>query len=269
MCALLATTERKVRITARGQVYEQVYLPTEPGVELQPIQKQLEGALLKIYTTSLELLADSAELLDANIVRRTIEAIVNPGQFGGQLSGLTEDEDELLHDVQACEVQRSSDADNTMIDMLKTSNDPIIRLDEGIAHLLAHMSESDRIEMLEWISTVPFGKHHDGVSEDRTSGTGDWLLQHQDFKAGRRQTHHSSFGSRTYLTSALIDHIRSRTKTEVWLLRQRLRSNGMSGRFDKIKLLVDKGADVHMRLEDNDFLNPLAMVVTSTGDEKY
>jgi ankyrin repeat protein len=40
------------------------------------------------------------------------------------------------------------------------------------------------------------------------------------------------------------------------------------GQLDKIKLLVDKGADVHMRLPDNDFPNPLAMVATSTcGDE--
>ncbi|KAL2848401.1 ankyrin repeat-containing domain protein [Aspergillus pseudoustus] len=221
MCALLATTERIVRITSRGQVYEQVYLPTEPGVELQPIQKQLAGALLKIYTTSLELLADSAKLLDASTARRTIEAIVNPGQFEGQLSGLKEDEDELLRDLQACEVQRSSDADNTMIDMLKTFNDPILRLDEGVAQLLAHMDECDRIEMLEWISPVPFGKHHDAVSEDRTLGTGDWLLQHEDFRAWDNTSSSLLFwlqGSpgtgKTYLTSAVIDRIRSKIATE-------------------------------------------------------
>ncbi|KAL3460118.1 ankyrin repeat-containing domain protein [Aspergillus heterothallicus] len=216
MCALLATTERIVRITSRGQVYEQVYLPTEPGVELQSIQKQLEAALLKIYTTSLELLADSGKLLDSNTVRRTIEAIVNPGKFQGQLSGLKEDEEELLLDVQACEVQRSSDADNTMIDMLKTFNDPILRVDEGVAHLLAHMNESDRIEMLEWISPVPFGKHHDGVSEDRTPGTGDWLLKHEDYQDWEKYASSLLFwlqGSpgtgKTYLTSAVIDRIQS------------------------------------------------------------
>ncbi|RDW79331.1 uncharacterized protein DSM5745_06183 [Aspergillus mulundensis] len=216
MCALLATTERIVRITSRGQVYEQVYLSTEPGVSMQSIQKQLEGALLKIYNTSLELLADSGKLLDANTARRTIEAIVNPGKFQGQLSGLKEDEEELLLDVQACEAQRSSDADNTMIDMLKTFNDPILRVDEGVTHLLAHMNESDRIEMLEWISPVPFGKHHDGVSEDRTPGTGDWLLNHQDFRNWERSNSSLLFWlqglpgtGKTYLTSAVIDRIQS------------------------------------------------------------
>ncbi|KAL2783157.1 ankyrin repeat-containing domain protein [Aspergillus keveii] len=221
MCALLATTERIVRITSRGQVYEQVYLPKEPGAEMQSIHKQLEGALLKIYTTSLELLADSGKLLDSNTARRTIEAIVNPGKFQGQLSGLKEDEEELLLDVQACEVQRSSDADNTMIDMLKTFNDPIVRIDEGVAHLLAHMNESDRIEMLEWISPVPFGKHHDGVSEDRTPGTGDWLLTHEDFRNWEARNSSLLFwlqGSpgtgKTYLTSAVIDRIRSQVASK-------------------------------------------------------
>jgi ankyrin repeat protein len=191
-------------------------MPKEPGAEMQSIHKQLEGALLKIYTTSLELLADSGKLLDSNTARRTIEAIVNPGKFQGQLSGLKEDEEELLLDVQACEVQRSSDADNTMIDMLKTFNDPIVRIDEGVAHLLAHMNESDRIEMLEWISSVPFGKHHDGISEDRTPGTGDWLLRHEDFR--KWETKNSSLlfwlqGSpgtgKTYLTSVVIDRIQA------------------------------------------------------------
>ncbi|KAL2826282.1 ankyrin repeat-containing domain protein [Aspergillus cavernicola] len=216
MFALLATTERIVRITSRGQVYEQVYLPTKPGVEMQSIHKQLEGALLKIYMTSLELLADSGKLLDQNTAKRTIEAIVNPGKFQGQLSGLKEDEEELLLDVQACEVQRSSDADNTMINMLKTFNDPILRIDEGVAHLLAHMHERDRIDMLEWISSVPFGKHHDAVREDRTPGTGEWLLKHEDFSSWEKKNSSHLFwlqGSpgtgKTYLMSTVIDRIQS------------------------------------------------------------
>ncbi|KAL2809119.1 ankyrin repeat-containing domain protein [Aspergillus granulosus] len=221
MCALLATTERIVRITSRGQVYEQVYLPSGPGVEMEPIQKQLEAALRKIYTTSLELLTDSGKLLDSNTARRTIEAIVNPGKFQGQLSGLKEDEEELLLDVQACEVQRSSDADNTMIDMLKTFNDPILRVDEGVAHLLAHMNESERMGMLEWISPVPFGKHHDGVSEDRTPGTGDWLLKHRVYQNWEKKNSSLLFwlqGSpgtgKTYLTSSVIDRIKGQIATK-------------------------------------------------------
>lgn len=221
MCALLATTEKVVRISSRGQLYEQVYLPTALEVEMQTIHRQLEEALLKIYSTSLELLADSGNLLEKNTLGRTLNSIVNPGEHQSQLSGLKEAEDELLLIVQACEVQRSADADDTMINMLKAFNDPILSIDEGVSHLLAHMDERERIEMLEWISSIPFGSDHDGVSEDRTPGTGEWLVQHGDFQSWEG-TNLSRFfwlkGSpgtgKTYLTSAVIDRVRARVATK-------------------------------------------------------
>lgn len=221
MAALLATAETIVRITSRGQVYEQVYLPTKPGVEMQSIQEQLEGALLKVYSSSLELLADSGKLLDSGTARRTLEAIVNPGQFQGQLAGLKEDEEELLRDVQACEAQRSSHADNTMIGMLETFTDPIFRIDESVAHLLVHMDEYERMNMLEWISPVPFGKHHDAIRDDRTPGTGEWLLNHEAFRSWENAKSSLLFwlqGSpgtgKTYLTSTVIDRIQSQVATK-------------------------------------------------------
>ncbi|KAF7162457.1 hypothetical protein CNMCM5623_007748 [Aspergillus felis] len=103
--ALLATTERVVRITSRAQVNENVYLPQDPDAELSPVQTNLEAALVTIYKTALDLLAESGTLLSASTARRTLEAIVNPGKAKGNLSSLVEQEDELLRGVQACESQ--------------------------------------------------------------------------------------------------------------------------------------------------------------------
>lgn len=214
MAALLATTERIVRITSRGQVYEQVYLPREPGAHLDAIQKNLESALVQIYTSSLDLLAESDKLFSAGTARRTLEALVNPGKMSGSLAELGAQEDELLRDIQACESKRSAEADDRMIKMLKAFNDPLTRMDEGISHLLEHMDESDRIKMLEWISPIPFGKHHDNVKEKRTPGTGQWLLQHKDFRGWEEEKSSVLFwlqGSagtgKTYLTSTVIDRV--------------------------------------------------------------
>ncbi|GFF21989.1 isoform 2 of ankyrin repeat domain-containing protein 50 [Aspergillus udagawae] len=218
MGALLATTERVVRITSRGQVYENVYLPQDPDAELSPVQTNLEAALITIYKTALDLLAESGKLLSANTARRTLEAIVNPGKAEGNLSSLGEQEDELLRDVQACESQRSSDSDKRANAMLDALQAPMARVDEGVHHLLKHMSESERIELLEWISPIPFGKHHDNVKEKRTPGTGEWLLQHKDFCSWDSTKSSALFWlqgnpgtGKTYLTSAVIDWVRSQT----------------------------------------------------------
>lgn len=212
MCALLGTTEKVVRVISRGQVYEQVYLPNTPGASLDTLQKNLESGLLKIYSTALELLADSGTLLSKNTARRTLEAIVHRGDAAGALAEIDQQEDDLLRDVQACESRRSAEADNRMIGMLETLNKPIARIDEGIDSILERVD--DRIDILEWISPIPFGKNHDNVKETRTPGTGEWLLQHRDYRDWEGKNSSVLFwlqGSpgtgKTYLTSSVIDRI--------------------------------------------------------------
>ena len=50
--------------------------------------------------------------------------------------------------------------------------------------LLDHFERVDDAEcreILEWVSRVPYGKHHDLVKDIRTSGTCEWLLEHKKF----------------------------------------------------------------------------------------
>ncbi|KAJ5813170.1 hypothetical protein N7447_010193 [Penicillium robsamsonii] len=211
MAALLATTEKIVRVISRGQVYESVYLRNKPVTD--SLSKNLQSALTTIYTTSLDLLAESGSLFSENTAMRTLQALLNPDKVSGSISAISEQEDDLLRDVSACEVRRSANADNSMIEMLNAFNAPMKRVDENIQHLLQNMDEERRIEMLEWISPIPFGKNHNNVKEKRTPGTGEWLLQHEDF-TNWEQTDSSIFwlqGSpgtgKTFLTSTVIDRI--------------------------------------------------------------
>ncbi|KAJ5352349.1 hypothetical protein N7452_001323 [Penicillium brevicompactum] len=217
MGALLAATERIVRITSRGQVYEQVYLPQARDTPLDGVQKGLESSLLQIYTTSLDLLVRSGDLLSAGTAKRTLEAIVNPGQVSDSVSDLGKQEDELLRDVQACESKRSAAADERTNAMLEALNAPMTRIDEGVSRLLQHMNESERISMLEFISPIPFGKHHDNIKEERVPGTGEWLMQNAEFRSWEDKSssglfwlHGSPGTGKTYVTSRVVDHIQDR-----------------------------------------------------------
>lgn len=212
MAALLATTEKIVRVISRGQVYESVYLRNRSATD--NLSKNLESALTAIYTTSLDLLAESGSLFSKNTATRTLQAILNPGKVSGGISAISEQEDDLLRDVSACEVRRSANADDSMIEMLNAFNAPMKRVDENIQHLLQSMDKEKRIEMLEWISSIPFGKNHNNVKEKRTPGTGEWLLQREHFATWEQSNESSIFwlqGSpgtgKTYLTSTVIDRI--------------------------------------------------------------
>lgn len=205
MGALLGTTEAIVRVISRGQVYEQVYLVNDSDESGSKLSQSLEGALIGIYRTSLDLLADSGSLFSQNTARRTLEAILNPGSVSGGLSALAAQEDELLRDVQACESRRSAAADDRMIGMLDCLNAPLVRVDGNVLKLLDYTEEEDRLKLLQKISPVLFGKHHDNVKETRTPGTGKWLLQNQEFQRWEETNSSGIFwlqGSRKLLISS-------------------------------------------------------------------
>ena len=69
MCALLASTEKIVRIINRGLVYELVYTSENTP---EPALKNLQDALVDLYSATLELLADSPKLFSRNTAAETI-----------------------------------------------------------------------------------------------------------------------------------------------------------------------------------------------------
>ncbi|KAJ5725262.1 uncharacterized protein N7483_006619 [Penicillium malachiteum] len=99
MAALLGTTEKIVRIICRGQAYEEIYLNPKSQGSFDSVTKNLETGLIKIYATSLDILADAGTLFSKNTAQRTFEAIVNPEKASGALSDIDEQETQLLLDI--------------------------------------------------------------------------------------------------------------------------------------------------------------------------
>lgn len=216
MGALLSTAERVVRITSRGQVFEQVYLRKSSDKPLDALQKNIESDLVNIYSTSLVLLANSGTLLASNTTGRILEAIIRPGKAAGDLADIEKQEGELLKDVQVYEYRRGVEADKRANAMLEALKAPMGPVSENVSKLLDHIGESERISMLEWISPIQFGKHHDNVKDNRTPGTGKWILNHEEFRVWEQKKSSVLFWlqgdpgtGKTYLTSSVIDHIRA------------------------------------------------------------
>jgi uncharacterized lipoprotein YmbA len=136
MAALLEVTERIVRVISRGQVYESVYLRNEKAAVDNKLSKGLENSLTKIYYSVLDLSASSADLFKNNTVVRAFKSLYNQGSIASGLAGIDAQEESMLKDVQALEVRRSANADNSMIEMLEKLDAPIVRMDVGIQHLL-------------------------------------------------------------------------------------------------------------------------------------
>jgi hypothetical protein len=71
------------------------------------------------------------------------------------------------------------DAIRLLVD--NASNTPLTRVDGSVCALLERIDNNEQLEILEWISSIPYRKHHNTVKEARTSDTCEWLLRHKRF----------------------------------------------------------------------------------------
>ena len=69
-----------------------------------------------------------------------------------------------------------------ILDDLQT---PILRIDSRVAALCERLDSSERLGILEWISDTPYEENHDFACQGRTTGTGEWLLEHDRYREWR------------------------------------------------------------------------------------
>ncbi|KAL5331179.1 hypothetical protein ACEPPN_000708 [Leptodophora sp. 'Broadleaf-Isolate-01'] len=94
--------------------------------------------------------------------------------------------------------------------------------DPRVSDLLERVEEKEQLEILKWISPIEYGKHHNRVKEDRTPDTCEWLLEDGRFRKWEDASSSvilwlqgSPGAGKTFLTSKVIDHVRSRLQSSL------------------------------------------------------
>ena len=62
---------------------------------------------------------------------------------------------------------------------LSKMQQPINRIEQQLRDIQDGLNEDERLDILQWLSPVPYKKHHEQTRKDILSGTGTWLLQEQ------------------------------------------------------------------------------------------
>ncbi|KAJ3574775.1 hypothetical protein NPX13_g4254 [Xylaria arbuscula] len=86
--------------------------------------------------------------------------------------------------------------------------------------LMNRIDKKNHVKLLEWISPIPYGQHHNTVKEDRTTGTCEWLLRHEKFREWEDSNLSSTLwlqgipgAGKTFLASKVVDHRRDMLET--------------------------------------------------------
>jgi biotin synthase-related radical SAM superfamily protein len=168
---MFQVTEKVLRVVNRGLAYEIVYLGKERHT-ISKMTQELSKSLTAMYTAALTVLAETYNLLEKNTFKRGFYSLLNSGKIGNDLKTIDDLESAVCKDAGTCEQERSHKADIDIMNMLKTLDKPITRIDENVTALLQHVEEETRLAMLRWVSDVPFGKYHADIQSKMTTGTG-------------------------------------------------------------------------------------------------
>jgi ankyrin repeat domain-containing protein 50 len=179
MGALLVSIEKVTYLINRCAIYESLY---NPGAISEKVLHNFHRALVKLCAVILRSMALALRLFDKNTAVRTMHALVNPSGVSDLLVKCQVEEERVEIEAQNCERERSQKADTKTQKLLESLGKPILRTDERVCSLLEKVDENERLSILDWVSKILYGKHHDVVRELRTKDTCGWLLKHPQYR---------------------------------------------------------------------------------------
>ncbi|GLB07793.1 hypothetical protein AtubIFM57258_003158 [Aspergillus tubingensis] len=203
MTALLGALERILQATYRGRLYESAYA-TEDGDIPDPLRRDL----VNVYRAVLELFSNSINMLSGSKWAMILDAVFDKGS--DLFSDLIAKEKELADTAQACSAAQGRKA----IHHLQDIQGHLPRIEAQVVECLKELKAREAREILEWVSTVQYRAHHNHVRNNRTLGTGEWLLQKDAFRDWEESSSSAVLWLRgspgvgkTFLTSKVIDHV--------------------------------------------------------------
>jgi ankyrin repeat domain-containing protein 50 len=199
MGALLIGVEKVTYLTNRCKVYETIYLHDKQSgqavTDLKPAMKNpesavtnlelavanLKSALVTLYAAMLRFLATANRLYEKSFGTRAIHGILNPDEVASFVDECQKLETRV--DIEASNCERI--CGQTGRGNLAGLQEPIMRTDSRVAALYDRLNESERLEILAWVSDIPYESYHYTACKGRTGKTGEWLLRHELYRDWR------------------------------------------------------------------------------------
>ncbi len=180
--ALLVGVEKVSHLVSRCKVYEVLYRTRLQG---EAVLSDLERSLVRLYTVILQFLATATAIFAKGDIRRASHAVLKPDEVVKFIDDCKEQELSLEGDASNCErvIQKTAHSDQTarLQSLLDELRAPLVRIDARVEALLDRSDQSERCQMLQWASDIPYESNHSAAKSGRTEGTAEWISKHPTF----------------------------------------------------------------------------------------
>ena len=213
-------------LLAKCAVVEEVYIqPSSKAVEL------LEQAIVKLYAKILLYLDGARQYYTRGTVSRMVRGVMQSSEHGifdlvDEVTLQQTTVDELARLVDAERLRLGVKHANTMSakiegdleqlrKMLRDMEQPFQASTDQVTELRARSDKTERREILEWVSKMPYTQHQDSARKDRLPSSGLWLLQRPEYEKWRRSKcssllwlHGIPGSGKSKLLSLVVDSLR-------------------------------------------------------------
>ncbi|KAI1123673.1 hypothetical protein F5Y10DRAFT_47475 [Nemania abortiva] len=219
---LLAGIATVASLLAQCDTYQLLYMVPEfalrpPEVALGNLKK----SIVRAYSKSQSFLGLAIQLAQSKT--GFIAAPLRLSSIEDCVKELAKCEKQLVRATDDCERTCNLSARTNIQELLKLQAKFYELIPDQIQLVLERIDYQEQKEILDWISPVLYGSHHDRVKEARTSDTCEWLLAHEKFH--KWEDANSSMilwlqgspgAGKTFLASRVIDHIRARPRSPAY-----------------------------------------------------
>lgn len=175
---LFSGLERVSFLGLRVRVYEQLYLSETIENENASVA-QLKQALVPLCREMLVFLATAIKRFSKTIIAHTIAALFDPSAVSDLLTSINFRASQA--DIEASNCERFLNLeDREKLHNLVTEE--LINIDARIEGLWVRLLETERSELLQWLSPIHYASDHDFAKSGRVVDTGSWLLKRQAFR---------------------------------------------------------------------------------------
>ncbi|KAI0162899.1 hypothetical protein BJ166DRAFT_280797 [Pestalotiopsis sp. NC0098] len=190
LSAVFDGLEMTTNLINRYKIFEELYLR-----EVSKASNLLKQAITKLYASVLTFLAQAKRYYSQNTAKRMAKSAL-------QIADL--DVKKMMEDIRS--QQTAADEFARLIDAesLRQVNDKLEHLalesgkelrkvlnDEVHGHLstlLQHTESLKHKEFRNWISPIPYSKHHDNIRKDRIQESGLWIFEQKEYVEWKQST---------------------------------------------------------------------------------
>lgn len=211
-CSMIEGLEKTSSLITHYALLESIFLQraTKPTDELR-------AALLRLYGSILEFLGESASYFGKSTIKRVFKAAFDVGSIDSLLTKISDRQKDvdrsafLVHGDQQTTLAadtRSAVAELTAVrrkiddldfsttnihsdlkddlrrlwDAVWDQSLPLHRVADQLSDVVDLLHEEKRRKMLDWLSVIPNGRHHQSIRQGRLFGTGTWLFEKLEFQ---------------------------------------------------------------------------------------